>query len=165
MRVDNSLLDGIAASSSAAKSTSKSTKSPAEKSSFSSALKSATAKTSSDSTSTSDSTTSSKSAAETTKAVDGHQYADILTGPRAGLYLNTGHNARSGEAFVMVKRNGREYHIYGTGKDRVVIGLKTAAEKKSASTTGTDDASTTSTTGTTDAGKITTDASTTATGS
>ena len=66
----------------------------------------------------------------------------------------------------MVKRNGREYHIYGTGKDREVIGLKTAAEKTStpgtdnASTTDTTTSSTTGTTGTTDAGKITTDAST-----
>ncbi len=158
MRVDNSLLDGIATSSSATKSTAKSHKS-SPTSSFSSALKSATSD--ADSTSTS-------SAAETTKPVDGHPYADILTGPRAGLYLNTSANKRAGETFVMVNRNGREYHIYGTGKDRTVIGLKTAAERKAATssptgTTGTTTDTTTST-GTTDTGKINTDTSTTSGG-
>jgi hypothetical protein len=67
---------------------------------------------------------------ETTQAVEGHKYADIVAGPRKGLFLNTGSNARAGQAFVLVKKNGREYHIYGTGKDRVVIGMKTKAEKE-----------------------------------
>ena len=115
-------------------------------------------------TSTAESGTAKKApAGETTKSVDGHKYADILTGPRKGLYLNTGHNSRAGEAFVMVRKNGREYHIYGTGSHRVVIGLKTAAEKKS--NTPATDTSTTTPTGTTDAGKITTDTSTTTAGS
>jgi hypothetical protein len=98
-----------------------------------------------DATSTAESTTTKVPSGETTKAVDGHMYSDILTGPRKGLFLNTSHNARNGEAFVMVKKNGREYHIYGTGADRVVIGLKTPAER-AATTTGTSGAAT----GTTD---------------
>jgi hypothetical protein len=130
MRVDNSLLAGIAASSDAAKTTSKSHKSAGTTTSFSSALKSATSTTGSDSTSSKKTST-----AETTKAVEGHPYADITGGPRSGLYLNTSGNARDGEAFVMVKRNGREYHIYGTGSDRTVIGLKTEAERAATTTT------------------------------
>jgi hypothetical protein len=101
---------------------------------------------------------------ETTKAVDGHKYADILTGPRKGLFLNTGHNTRAGEAFVMVRKNGREYHIYGTGAHRTVIGLKPDAEKKTDTSTSTTDTSTTTPTGTTDTGKINTDTSTTSGG-
>ena len=65
---------------------------------------------------------------ETTKAVEGRAYADILTGPRNGLYLNTSGNVRDGQAFVLVKRDGREYHIYGTGKDREIFSLKAPAD-------------------------------------
>jgi hypothetical protein len=100
MRVDTSLLDGINAAN-AAKSTS-SLKSTGTTTSFSSALKSASDK-------------------ETTKAVPGTNYHEILTGPRAGMYLNKSGNARDGEAFVLVKHDGKEDHIYGTGKDRKVV--------------------------------------------
>jgi hypothetical protein len=100
---------------------------------------------------------------ETTEAVEGHKYSDILSGPRKGMFLNTGSNKRAGQAFVMVRKNGREYHIYGTGKNRVVIGMKTKAETQTDTTTtktDTSSSSNSSTTGTTDAGKITTDTST-----
>jgi hypothetical protein len=97
---------------------------------------------------------------ETTQTVEGHKYADILSGPRKGMFLNTGSNKRAGEAFVLVKKNGREYHIYGTGKDRVVIGMKTKAEKQTDTTTDTSSSNNSAATGTTDAGKITTDTST-----
>ena len=102
MRVDTSLLQGIAAANQAAQAKSSSLKSTGTTTSFSSALKSAS------------------SEKETTKPVDGQQYAEILTGPRAGMYLNTGGGARDGEAFILVKHDGREDHIYGTGKDRKV---------------------------------------------
>jgi hypothetical protein len=95
---------------------------------------------------------------ETTQAVEGHKYADILSGPRKGMFVNTGSNKRAGQAFVLVKKNGREYHIYGTGKDRVVIGMKTKTEKQTDTTTDTS-SNNNSPTGTTDAGKITTDTS------
>ena len=99
---------------------------------------------------------------ETTEAVEGHKYSDILSGPRKGMFVNTGSNKRAGQAFVLVRKNGREYHIYGTGKDRVVIGMKTSAEKKTDTSTTTDTSSSnnSSATGTTDTGKITTDTST-----
>lgn len=61
---------------------------------------------------------------ETTKPVDGHAYSDILSGPRNGMYLNTSGNKRDGMAFSLVERNGREYHIYGSGKDRLVVCLR-----------------------------------------
>ena len=105
MRVDTSLLQGIAAANQAAQAKTSSLKSTGTTTSFSSALKSASAD------------------KETTKPVDGQQYAEILTGPRAGMYLNTGGGARDGEAFILVKHDGREDHIYGTGKDRKVVSV------------------------------------------
>jgi hypothetical protein len=104
MRVDTSLLDGITAAQSAARASSTSLKSTDTTTSFSSALKSAEEK-------------------ETTKPVAGQSYAEILTGPRAGLFLNTSGNSRDGEAFILVKHDGREDHIYGTGKNRKVVGV------------------------------------------
>lgn len=106
MRVDTSLLQGISAANDAAKATSAKLKSTGTTTSFSSQLKSATEK-------------------ETTKPVEGQNYAEILTGPRAGMFLNTGGGARDGEAFVLVEHDGREDHIYGTGKDRKVVSVKT----------------------------------------
>jgi hypothetical protein len=67
---------------------------------------------------------------EKVKPVDGHAYADIVSGKRKGMYLNTSGNERHGEAFVLVKKKGVEYHIYGSGKDRLVVALKPAAEPK-----------------------------------
>jgi hypothetical protein len=64
-------------------------------------------------------------AGEKTAAVAGHSdYRDIVAGPRDGMFLNTSGNKRNGEAFVLVKRHGIEYHIYGTGKHRQVIEVK-----------------------------------------
>jgi hypothetical protein len=113
MRVDTSLLQGIAAANQAAQAKSSSLKSTGTTTSFSSALQSASTE------------------KETTRPVEGANYAEILTGPRAGLYLNTSGGARDGQAFVLVKHDGREDHIYGTGKDRKVITL--GGEKSSAS--------------------------------
>jgi hypothetical protein len=56
--------------------------------------------------------------------VAGHAYGEITAGGRDGMYVNTTNNARRGQAFVLVHKHGREYHIYGTGKDRVVVALK-----------------------------------------
>ena len=61
---------------------------------------------------------------EKTKPVEGHAYADVTAGPRNGMYVNTSGNKRDGMAFVLVKRDGKEYHIYGSGKDRLVVCLK-----------------------------------------
>ena len=116
MRVDTSLLQGIAAANQAAQAKSTSLKSTGTTTSFSSALKSASEK-------------------ETTKPVDGQSYAEILTGPRAGMYVNTGGGARDGEAFVLVKHDGHEDHIYGTGKDRKVVSVGAEKSTETASST------------------------------
>ena len=107
MRVDTSLLQGITAANNAAKSQqSSSLKTTGTSTTFSSALKTAT----------------SASEKETTKPVEGQNYSEILTGSRAGMYVNTSGNARDGEAFILVKgENGKDQHIYGTGKDRKVV--------------------------------------------
>ena len=61
---------------------------------------------------------------ERTAPVEGHAYADVLSGPRNGMYVNTSGNKRHGQAFVLVERDGKRYHIYGEGKDRLVVCLK-----------------------------------------
>jgi hypothetical protein len=58
---------------------------------------------------------------EKLEPVEGHSYAEITSGPRSGMYINTSHNSRRGEAFVLVEKADANYHIYGTGADRVVI--------------------------------------------
>ncbi len=67
---------------------------------------------------------------EKVKPVEGHAYADIVSGKRKGMYINTSGNERHGEAFVLVEKRGVEYHIYGSGKDRLVVALKPAADRK-----------------------------------
>ena len=107
------------------------------------------------SASTDASETSTSPTGEKTRPVDGRAFHDIITGSRKGLYLNTSGNSRDGQAFVLVKRDGREYHIYGTGKDREIFSLK----DKSASTNTTDaptkTTDTPSTTDTTSSGNTT----------
>jgi hypothetical protein len=62
-------------------------------------------------------------AGEKLEAVDGHRYGEIVAGKREGMYVNTGGNARHGEAFVLVRKHGVDYHIYGSGKDREVVAV------------------------------------------
>lgn len=60
-------------------------------------------------------------------AVAGHyDYADILDGPRDGLYVNTSGGTRDGMAFQIVVRNGHEFHVYGSGKHRLVVPIRSA---------------------------------------
>jgi hypothetical protein len=153
MTLHSSQIGGTAVATAALKSTTATKKSTGT--SFSAALK--------DASTTAESTTTAKKTPSGEKAsvVEGHKYADITAGPRKGMFLNTGSNSRSGEAFVMVKKNGREYHIYGTGENRRVIGLQTAGEKKGDAVSTTDTSSTDTSAGTTDTGKINTDSSTT----
>jgi hypothetical protein len=66
---------------------------------------------------------------EKTEKVDGHHYLEVVAGPRNGMFINMSDNSRNGQAFVMVKRDGREFHVYGTGDDRAVfeVGRRTQA--------------------------------------
>jgi hypothetical protein len=59
---------------------------------------------------------------ETTQAVKDHPaYVEIMSGPRNGMFINMTNNERRGEAFVLVRKDDRDLHIYGTGKNRRVI--------------------------------------------
>ncbi len=64
---------------------------------------------------------SAKPKNETYQAVDGQPYEEIVSGPRNGMFINRSGNQRDGEAFVLVERNGRRFHIYGSGADRQVV--------------------------------------------
>jgi restriction endonuclease Mrr len=66
---------------------------------------------------------------EEMQAVEGHAYAEITKGAREGMYVNTSGNVRHGQTFVLAHKNGKEYHIYGTGKDRLVVGFHTPSAK------------------------------------
>jgi hypothetical protein len=58
---------------------------------------------------------------ETMTAVEGHQYAEIHGGSRDGMFVNTSSNKRRGEAFQIVTEEGRELHVYGSGKDKLIV--------------------------------------------
>ncbi|HEX2103555.1 MAG TPA: hypothetical protein VHF51_07875 [Solirubrobacteraceae bacterium] len=100
-----------------------------------------------------DAKSSSAPKGERTQKVEGHRYVEIISGPRNGMFINNSGNARDGQAFVIVRRDGREFHIYGTGKNRNVyeVGRERAASGTSqgsgTGTTGTTGASATGTTG------------------
>jgi hypothetical protein len=63
-------------------------------------------------------------------AVEGHAYSEITKGAREGMYVNTSGNVRHGETFVLVRKNGKEYHVYGSGKDRLVVGFHMPTRQK-----------------------------------
>jgi hypothetical protein len=58
---------------------------------------------------------------EEVQKVEGHAYVEVTAGAREGMYINTSGNSRHGEAFVLVDKAGFDYHIYGSGDDRVVV--------------------------------------------
>jgi hypothetical protein len=58
---------------------------------------------------------------EVWEPVRGHRYADIIGGPRNGMYVNTQGGPRDGMAFQIVKQGDKVFHVYGTGKDREVL--------------------------------------------
>lgn len=71
-------------------------------------------------------------AAERLQPVEGHGYSKITEGAREGQYVNRSHNARHGEAFTLVRRAGRVFHVYGTGSERVAVELPSAARDAAA---------------------------------
>jgi hypothetical protein len=77
---------------------------------------------------------------EEMQQVEGHAYAEITKGARAGMFINTSGNVRHGQTFTVANRDGKEYHIYGTGKDRLVVGFHVPSDKTSTTTTPTDTA-------------------------
>src|SRR4051812_42849634 len=45
--------------------------------------------------------------------VDGHEYARIKGGTRDDMCVNLSGNERSGQAFDLIWRDGRQFHVYG----------------------------------------------------
>jgi len=146
----------------------------------------AAATTATDSTSSAGTTTSSTTAAATTDAkksfsalfaeakadlksgekltkVAGHEFARIKGGTRDDQCINLSGNARNGQAFDLIWRDGHQFHVYGgKGKDHTVVEVG-----KKAATTTTDATQTTgaTTTDTTSGGTASTGTTTTSSGS
>src|SRR5438128_1405434 len=72
---------------------------------------------------------------EKLQKVSGHSYAEIKGGTRNGEFVNLSGNGRSGQAFHLVERNGHTFHVYGTGKNKVIVEVDST--DKSASAGGT----------------------------
>jgi hypothetical protein len=58
---------------------------------------------------------------ETVKPVPHRRDVEITSGPRSGMFINVSGNSRHGELFVRSIKDGIEYHIYGSGADRLVV--------------------------------------------
>ncbi len=80
----------------------------------------ATAATKTEATRTAGKTTAAP-ANEETRPVEGKDYVEIISGPRNGMFINRSGNSRDGQAFVRVEKDGRDVHIYGSGKDRETV--------------------------------------------
>ncbi|MEA2451279.1 MAG: hypothetical protein QOG63_3211 [Thermoleophilaceae bacterium] len=62
--------------------------------------------------------------------VDGaNNYADILSGPRNGWFVNTSGGVRDGMAFHIVHKGDKTFHVYGTGKHRQLVEVDPADAK------------------------------------
>jgi hypothetical protein len=82
---------------------------------------------------------------EQTKKIAGHPYSRIQNGSDKGLFLNQlASSPRVGSAFRMIERDDRVFHVYGTGKDRVIVEVK--ATSTTDTTTDTTPATSTATT-------------------
>ncbi len=85
-----------------------------------------------------------KSGEKLTK-VTGHEFARIKGGKRDDMCVNLSGNARNGEAFDLIWRDGHQFHVYGgDGADRKVVevGKKADTTTTAASTTPATDATT-----------------------
>ena len=48
-------------------------------------------------------------------------YADIVSGPRNGWYVNTSGGERDGMLFHIVRKGDKVFHVYGTGKHKQFV--------------------------------------------
>jgi hypothetical protein len=70
--------------------------------------------------------------------VEGHwNYADILNGKRNGFFVNLSSGARRGMTFLIEHHNGKTYHVYGEGKHRQMVEVRTKADAKTGGTSAT----------------------------
>lgn len=72
-------------------------------------------------------------AGEKLTKVAGHEFARIKGGKRDDMCVNLSGNARNGQAFDLITRNGHTFHVYGgKGADHKVVEVG----KKADTTTG-----------------------------
>jgi hypothetical protein len=77
-------------------------------------------------------------AGETLTTVKGHEFGRIKGGERDDMCVNLSGNARSGQAFDLIWRDGRCFHVYGgTGADHVVVEVGTSKADSTSSKTDT----------------------------
>lgn len=75
---------------------------------------------------------------EMTRKVAGHPYASIENGSDKGRFLNQlAGNPRQGSVFKLVQRDDRVFHVYGAGKDKVVVEVKSAGKSDATATPAT----------------------------
>jgi hypothetical protein len=108
---------------------------------FSTALASATTKATTSSDTSNVSTSTKVPKGEKSQRVEGHAYDEVTAGPRDGMFINRSGNKRDGQAFAMVKRDGREFHVYGTGKNRLIVEVKRSKDDDDNTTNTTDNTS------------------------
>jgi hypothetical protein len=67
---------------------------------------------------------------EQTTKVANHPYSRVENGADKGRYLNqVDGSPREGAVFKLVERADRVLHVYGTGKDKVIVAVMTAKDK------------------------------------
>jgi hypothetical protein len=77
---------------------------------------------------------------------DHKSYADILSGPRNGWFVNLQQgSAREGDVFHIIKRGGKEFHVYGDGDKKTWVEVGGTKKKDAAAATTTGGAATTGT--------------------
>lgn len=75
---------------------------------------------------------------EQTRKVAGHPYSRIENGRDEGLYVNQVEGGpREGAVFRLVERGDRVFHVYGSGRDKLIIGLRTQDRSDGQSPAGT----------------------------
>jgi hypothetical protein len=86
---------------------------------------------------------------ETLNKVTGHEFGRIKGGTRDDMCINLSGNARNGQAFDLITRNGHTFHVYGgKGADHKVVevGRKAAATTDTTTPATTDSTASTGTT-------------------
>jgi hypothetical protein len=74
---------------------------------------------------------------ESLTKVSGHEYARIKGGSRNDMCVNLSGNERSGQAFDLIWRDGRQFHVYGgSGADHKVVEVGRKAAPTGAAQTG-----------------------------
>lgn len=74
---------------------------------------------------------------EQTTKVAGHPYSRIINGADKGMYLNQlDGNPREGAIFKLVERDDRVFHVYGSGKDKLVVEIKAKSSANPPATGG-----------------------------